>query len=53
MAGSFLARLHERLPKEISASAGAAFLPTDASEPEGLIEIADRRLYADKRARAA
>ena len=49
-AGSFLARLHERLPKEISASAGAAFLPTDASEPEGLIEIADRRLYADKRA---
>ena len=52
-AGSFLTRLHERLPQEISASAGAAFLPTDASEPEGLIEIADRRLYADKRARAA
>jgi diguanylate cyclase (GGDEF)-like protein len=49
-AGSFLTRLHERLPKEISASAGAAFLPTDASEPEGLIEIADRRLYEDKRA---
>ena len=49
-AGSFLTRLHERLPKEISASAGAAFLPTDASEPEGLIEISDRRLYEDTRA---
>ena len=49
-AGSFLTRLHERLPEEISASAGAAFLPTDATEPEGLIEVADRRLYEDKRA---
>jgi diguanylate cyclase (GGDEF)-like protein len=49
-AGSFLTRLQERLPEEISASAGAAFLPTDATEPEGLIEVADRRLYEDKRA---
>jgi len=49
-AGSFLTRLHERLPEEISASAGAAFLPTDGTEPEGLVEVADRRLYEDKRA---
>jgi diguanylate cyclase (GGDEF)-like protein len=49
-AGSFLHRLHERLPEGVSASAGAAFLPTDSSEPEGLVEVADRRLYEDKRA---
>lgn len=49
-AGSFLTRLHERLPDEIAASAGAAFLPTDGTEPEGLVEVADRRLYEDKRA---
>ncbi len=52
-AGSFLSRLHERLPQEVSASAGTAFLPTDALEPADLIAAADRRLYADKRARAA
>ena len=51
-AGSFLSRLHERLPESVSASAGAAFLPADAAEPTGLIQAADRRLYADKRARA-
>jgi diguanylate cyclase (GGDEF)-like protein len=49
-AGSFLSRLHKRLPEEISVSAGAAFLPTDASEPAALLDAADRRLYADKRA---
>jgi len=49
-AGSFLTRLRERLPGEISASAGADFLPADASEPETLLEMADRRLYEDKRA---
>jgi len=52
-AGSFLSRLRERLSDGISASAGAAFLPADASEPQGLLEVADRRLYDDKRARAA
>jgi diguanylate cyclase (GGDEF)-like protein len=52
-AGSFLSRLYERLPQEISASAGAAFLPADALEPADLMAAADRRLYADKRARAA
>jgi diguanylate cyclase (GGDEF)-like protein len=51
-AGSFLSRLHGRLPEGVSASAGAAFLPTDAAEPAGLLQAADRRLYADKRARA-
>jgi diguanylate cyclase (GGDEF)-like protein len=49
-AGSFLARLHARVPHEISASAGAAFLPADALEPADLIAAADRRLYEDKRA---
>jgi len=52
-AGSFLSRLHEGLSPEVSVSAGAAFLPVDASEPAGLREVADRRLYTDKRARAA
>ncbi|MEO8291375.1 MAG: GGDEF domain-containing protein [Gaiellaceae bacterium] len=52
-AGSFLARLHERLPEGISVSAGAAFLPADATAADALLETADRRLYVDKRARAA
>jgi diguanylate cyclase (GGDEF)-like protein len=52
-AGSFLDRLHERLAAGISVSAGVAFLPGDASEPAALRELADRRLYSDKRARAA
>jgi diguanylate cyclase (GGDEF)-like protein len=52
-AGSFLTRLHERLPAEVSASAGAAFLPADALEPTDLIAAADRRLYEDKGERAA
>jgi diguanylate cyclase (GGDEF)-like protein len=52
-AGSFLSRLHERVPADLSASAGAAFLPADALEPADLVAVADRRLYDDKRARAA
>ncbi|HEY7004504.1 MAG TPA: GGDEF domain-containing protein [Gaiellaceae bacterium] len=52
-AGSFLSRLHERLPEGISVSAGAAFFPADAVEPVDLIAVADRQLYADKRDRAA
>jgi diguanylate cyclase (GGDEF)-like protein len=49
----FLARLRERLPAELSASAGAAHLPAEAATPEQLVAAADRRLYADKGARAA
>jgi len=52
-AGSFLTRLHKRLAEGVSVSAGVAFLPNDASEPAALREVADRWLYADKRARAA
>lgn len=49
----FLARLRERLPEEISVSAGAAHLPDGSSTAEHLIATADRRLYAEKTARAA
>jgi diguanylate cyclase (GGDEF)-like protein len=50
---AFLARLHARLEDGPTASAGAACLPDDASTPEQLVSLADRRLYADKAARAA
>ena len=49
----FLARLRERLPEGVSVSAGAAHLPAEASTAEQLVAAADRRLYADKPARAA
>jgi diguanylate cyclase (GGDEF)-like protein len=49
----FLGRLRERLPEGLSASAGAADLPAEASTAEQLVAAADRRLYADKTARAA
>ena len=49
----FLGRLRGRLPEGLSASAGAAHLPAEASTPEQLLTAADRRLYADKTARAA
>ena len=49
----FLARLRERLPEGLSASAGAAHLPAECSTAEHLVAVADRRLYADKTARAA
>ncbi|MGH3016146.1 MAG: GGDEF domain-containing protein, partial [Gaiellaceae bacterium] len=49
----FLARLRERLPEGLSVSAGAAHLPAEASTAEQLVSAADRRLYADKTARAA
>ena len=49
---AFLARLRERLPPEISVSAGAAYLPEEGSAPEQLVGLADKRLYADKDARA-
>jgi diguanylate cyclase (GGDEF)-like protein len=50
---AFLDRLYERLPAEIAVSAGAAFFPAEASAPEDLVSLADRRLYARKAARAA
>lgn len=49
----FLARLREALPDGLSVSAGAAHLPGECSAAEQLVATADRRLYADKRARAA
>jgi diguanylate cyclase (GGDEF)-like protein len=50
---AFLERLRRRLPAGISASAGAAFASELKGTPEALFELADRRLYADKLARAA
>jgi diguanylate cyclase (GGDEF)-like protein len=50
---AFLDRLTRRLPRGVSTSAGAAFLNEVAGPPEQLFELADRRLYADKAARAA
>jgi diguanylate cyclase (GGDEF)-like protein len=50
---SFLARLTVRLAEGPPASAGAAFLPEEGTTPEQLLGLADRRLYADKAARAA
>jgi len=52
-ANAFLARLRMRLPEGPIASAGTAFLPEEGSTPEQLLVLADRRLYADKAARAA
>ena len=50
---AFLARLALRLADGPPSSAGAAFLPDDGTTPEQLLGLADRRLYADKAARAA
>ncbi|HSK15219.1 MAG TPA: GGDEF domain-containing protein [Gaiellaceae bacterium] len=50
---AFLTRLRERLPDDVRASAGAAYLPEQCSTAEQLVAAADRRLYADKAARAA
>jgi diguanylate cyclase (GGDEF)-like protein len=50
---AFLSRLGEALPEGVAASAGAAHLPAECSEPERLRELADRRLYGEKSARAA
>src|ERR671919_246453 len=49
----FLARLGERLPEDFAVSTGAAYLPEECSAAEQLLEAADRRLYADKTAKAA
>jgi diguanylate cyclase (GGDEF)-like protein len=50
---AFLERLRGRLPEGLAASAGAAYLPEQGSTPEQLLGVADKRLYADKDARAA
>jgi diguanylate cyclase (GGDEF)-like protein len=50
---AFVARLRQALPEGLSVSAGAAHLPDECSAAERLLETADRRLYADKTARAA
>ena len=50
---AFLDRLSRRLPRGVATSAGAAYLSEVAGPPEQLFELADRRLYADKVARAA
>lgn len=41
----------EGSPVRLSASIGAAVAPTEATALEPLLELADRRMYADKRAR--
>jgi diguanylate cyclase (GGDEF)-like protein len=50
---AFLTRLALRLADGPPASAGAAFLRADGTTPEQLLGLADRRLYANKAARAA
>jgi diguanylate cyclase (GGDEF)-like protein len=50
---AFLRRLEERLPPELSVSAGAARLPAECADAEALFALADSRLYDRKRARAA
>lgn len=49
----FLSRLAARLGEGPAASTGVAFLPDEATTPEQLVGLADKRLYADKAARAA
>ena len=50
---AFLDRLRRRLPDGVSASAGAAYAAEVKGPVEALFELADRRLYAEKLARAA
>ncbi len=50
---AFLRRLEERLPPELSVSAGAAWLPAECADAEALLGLADARLYDRKRTRAA
>lgn len=53
-AGSgFLMRLTTRLREGPVTSAGIAYFPDEATTPEQLVNLADRRLYADKAVRAA
>ncbi len=50
---AFLERVRARLPGGVRASAGAAYLAESRGPPEELFALADKRLYADKGARAA
>ena len=50
---SFVARLRERMPPQISFSAGAAWIADGPADDEALFGLADRRLYESKGARAA
>jgi diguanylate cyclase (GGDEF)-like protein len=50
---AFVARLRRALPEGLHVSAGAAHLPAECPAAEQLLQIADRRLYSDKTARAA
>jgi len=50
---AFLDRLRAGLPEGLLVSAGAAHLPAECSAAEQLLQVADRRLYSDKTARAA
>jgi diguanylate cyclase (GGDEF)-like protein len=52
-AEAFLERLRARLPGGVRASSGAAYLAESRGPPEELFALADKRLYADKGARAA
>jgi len=50
---ALLDRLERALPRGVATSAGAAFLSEVAGPVEQLFDLADRRLYEDKLARAA
>jgi diguanylate cyclase (GGDEF)-like protein len=50
---AFRARLAARLSEPLSVSMGAAHLPEECTAAERLLELADRRLYQDKTAKAA
>jgi predicted signal transduction protein with EAL and GGDEF domain len=41
----------DALAGRVGTSAGSACFPVDAHDPEGLLRVADARLYEDKRAR--
>ena len=50
---AYLKRVNDRLPAGLCVSAGAADLADGCETSEQLFSLADRRLYADKTARAA
>lgn len=43
--------IFEDKPYRLNASIGSALIPTDGSEPDELLEVADQRMYAIKRSR--
>jgi diguanylate cyclase (GGDEF)-like protein len=50
---AFVERLRTRIPDGLAISAGAAHFPADATTPEQLLALADRRLYEAKAAAKA